>query len=180
MAGDLVEAGELDVVGVEDVDVVEPQAGEALVDAAGDAGGGEVEPFVLVAAALGGDDDLVPRDGRVAEAVAEDGLRDRAALVPARRRAERGRVSAERGGGGEARGVSGSVYVRGGVEEVDAEVERAADGGAGGVAGHVPEDVAERGGAEADGADAEARAAQLAELHGRTLQWAAVPTAQSL
>lgn len=58
------------------------------------------------------------------------------------------------------------IFVRGGVEEVDAEVERTADGGAGGVAGHVPEDVAERGGAEADGADAEARAAQLAELHG--------------
>jgi hypothetical protein len=112
VAGDLVEAGELDVVGVEDVDVVEPQAGEALVDAAGDAGGGEVEPLVLVAAALGGDDDLVPRDGRVAEAVPEDGLRDRAAVVPARRR--RGGGSArERGGGGEARGVFGFVYITG-------------------------------------------------------------------
>jgi len=113
VAGDLVEAGELDVVGVEDVDVVEPQAGEALVDAAGDAGGGEVEALVLVAAALGGDDDLVPRDGRVAEAVAEDGLRDRAAVVPARRRAERGagqRWSGE--GGGEARPRGGCLVQR--------------------------------------------------------------------
>nr|CAB3462071.1 unnamed protein product [Digitaria exilis] len=132
-----------------DVDVVEAQAGEALVDAAGDAGGGEVESLVLVAAALGGDDDAVPRDGRVAEAVAEDGLGDRAAVWW--RGAGKGR---------------GGVSVRGGVEEVDAEVERAADGGAGCVAGHVPEDVAERGGAEADGADAETRAAKLAELHG--------------
>lgn len=56
-------------------------------------------------------------------------------------------------------------YVRGGVEEVDAEVEGAADGGAGDVAGDVAEDMAERGGAEADGADAEARGAELAELH---------------
>jgi hypothetical protein len=79
----LVEVGELDVVGVEDVDVVEPEAGEALVNAAGDAVSGEVEALVLVAAALGGDDDLVPRDGRVAEAVAKDGLQDRAAVVPA-------------------------------------------------------------------------------------------------
>jgi hypothetical protein len=72
-------------------------------------------------------------------------------------------VAAVCGGG---RKGGGGCAVRGGVEEVDADVEHAADGGACGVAGHVPEDVAERGGAEADGADAEARAAQLAELHG--------------
>lgn len=60
-------------------------------------------------------------------------------------------------------------FVRRGIEEVDAEVERAADGGAGGVAGHVPENVAKRGGTKADGADAETRTAQLAELHGSSL-----------
>jgi hypothetical protein len=60
-------------------------------------------------------------------------------------------------------------FVRRGIEEVDAEVERAADGGASGVAGHVPENVAKRGGTKADGADAETRTAQLAELHGSSL-----------
>lgn len=76
--------GELDVVGLEDVDVVEPQSGEALVYAACHTVGGEVKTLVLVAAALGGDDDSIPRNGRVTEAIAEDGLRDRAAVVPAR------------------------------------------------------------------------------------------------
>lgn len=88
----------------------------------------------LVAAALGGDHEAVARDAREAEAVPEHRLRDRATVV------------------------------RGCVEEVDAEVEGAADGGAGDVAGDVAKDVAERGGAEADGADAEARAAEVAEL----------------
>lgn len=64
--------GELDVVSVEDVDVVQPQSGEALVYAACHTVGGEVETLVFVAAALGGDDDSVPRNGRVAEAIAED------------------------------------------------------------------------------------------------------------
>lgn len=74
-----------------------------------------------------------------------------------------------RSAGTEGRTRQGVGILRGGVEEVDAEVERAADGGACGVAWDVAEDVAERGGAEADGADAEARAAQLAELHGGLL-----------
>lgn len=78
----LVEVGEFDVVAVEDVDIIQAEAGKALVDAARHAVGGEVESL-LVSAALGGDDELVPRDGGVAEAVAEHGLRDRAAVVPA-------------------------------------------------------------------------------------------------
>lgn len=156
--------GELNVVGMEDIDVVESQAGEALVDAAGDAGVREVKALILVAAALGGDDNLVPRDSRVAKAVAEDRLRDGATVVPVRSgeglcgqcpQAEWGRRKVGRG----------VDSVRGGVEEVDAEVERAADGSTSGVAGHVPEDVAERGGTKANRTDAEACAAQLTELH---------------
>lgn len=140
-AGDLVEVGELDVVAVEDVDVVEAEACEALVDAAGDAGGAEVEPFP-VAPALGGDHEPVPRHARGAEAVPEHRLRHRAAVVPA--------ICDKGGRGGrtlrsaESRGRRRWWYVRGGVEEVDAEVEGAADGGAGDVAGDVAEDMAER------------------------------------
>jgi hypothetical protein len=101
--------GELDVVGVEDVDVVQPQSGEALVYAARHAVGGEVETLVFVAAALGGDDDSIPRNGRVAEAIAEDRLRDRAAVVP-----ERGRAvgPASVGGGGEERRGEGGTQFR--------------------------------------------------------------------
>ena len=82
--GDLVEVGELDGVAVEDVNVVEAEAVEALVDAAGDAGGAEVEPFP-VAPTLGGDHEPVPRHARGAEAVPEHRLRHRAAVVPAMR-----------------------------------------------------------------------------------------------
>ncbi len=53
---DLAGVAELDVVGLQEVDVVGLQAGERLVDAGGDAGGGEVEPVGAVAAALGGED----------------------------------------------------------------------------------------------------------------------------
>lgn len=111
-AGDLVEVGELDVVAVEDVDVVEAKACEALVDAAGDAGGAEVEPFP-VAPALGGDHEPVPRHARGAEAVPEHRLRHRAAVVPAicdkGGRGGRTLRSAESRGGGGGGGTYGEV-----------------------------------------------------------------------
>ena len=81
---------------VEDVDVVEPEAREALVDAARDAGGAEVEA-VLVAAALGGDHEGVARDGRVAEAIPKHRLRHRAAVVPASERGREERRARARG-----------------------------------------------------------------------------------
>jgi hypothetical protein len=93
---DLVEVGKLDVVAADDVHVLEAKARQALVDAARHAVGGEVESL-LVPAALGGDDDAVPRDGGVAEAVTEHRLRDGTAVVPA----PTGRAQAQiRAGGG--------------------------------------------------------------------------------
>lgn len=56
----LIEGSELNVVALEEVHVVEAEAGEALVDAPGDPLGAEVEA-VDVATALGGDEELAPR-----------------------------------------------------------------------------------------------------------------------
>lgn len=53
---------------------------------------------------------------------------------------------------------------RGGVEEVDAELEGKADGGEGVSVGDVAEDVTKGGGAEAETADLEAGVPQLPPL----------------
>ena len=71
---DLVKVAEFHVVNLNEIDVVHADAGEAFVDATGDAGGGEIEVGEgwAVAGDLGGEDVAVAGD--VSERFAEDGL----------------------------------------------------------------------------------------------------------
>lgn len=70
---------------LENVDVIELQSRQALVDALCDPLGAEIEALD-VPPALCGDDELVPGDAESLKAVAKDRLRDRAPIIPRRKK----------------------------------------------------------------------------------------------
>src|SRR3989442_667310 len=76
---DLVEAAELDVVALDDVEVIQPRAPKALIHAAGHALSREIELVHVIAPAFGADDEAVAAD--FLERLAEDFFRESPAVV---------------------------------------------------------------------------------------------------
>lgn len=81
---DLIEGAELDIVAMEDVNVVHLQSREAIIDAPRHPVGAEIKS-INVAAALGGDDDLVPANPKLLQAVPQHRLRDGPPVKPTKR-----------------------------------------------------------------------------------------------